>query len=48
MIPAAEAILIVALREEADHLQQQATALEFDAQDLRYQAEEIAKVYGMA
>jgi hypothetical protein len=48
MIPAAEAVLIVALRGEADRLQQQAAALEFDAQDLRYQAEEIAKVYGVA
>ena len=47
MIPVAEAVLIVALREEADCLQKQATSLEFDAQDLRYQAEEIAKIYGV-
>jgi hypothetical protein len=48
MIPTAEAVLIVALREEADSLQKQATSLEFDAQDLRYQAEEIAKIYEVA
>ncbi len=41
MIPAEEAALIASLRGESARLQKQATAIEFDAQDLEYQAREI-------
>ena len=41
MIPAEDAALIAALREESRRLQAQASALEYDAQDLRLQAKEI-------
>ena len=45
MIPAAQAILIASLRCESVRLLKQATAIEFDAQDLAYQAREIEDQY---
>jgi len=41
MIPASQAIIIAGLRLESARLFQQATSLEFDAQDLAYQASEM-------
>ncbi len=45
MITAEDAALIAALRGESARLQKQATAIEFDAQDLAYQAREIEDQY---
>ena len=45
MIPVAEAVLIVALREEAARLSAQVVSIEFDAIDLRDQANEIENRY---
>jgi len=41
MISASQAIIIAGLRLESARLFQQATSLEFDAQDLAYQASEM-------
>jgi hypothetical protein len=41
MIPAEEAALIAGLRGESARLYKQATSIEFDAQELEYQAREI-------
>jgi len=41
MIPAEEATLIASLRSESARLHKQATSMDFDAQDLEYQAREI-------
>ncbi len=45
MIPASQAIIIAGLRCESDKLFKQATMIEFDAQDLSYQADEIESQY---
>jgi len=47
-VPAMAGLMIVSLRDEADNLQKQSDLLSYEAQDLRCQAEEIAKVYGVA
>ncbi len=45
MISSGDASLVATLYRKASRLEEQATALEFDAQDLRHQAREIENRY---
>jgi len=47
-VPVSAGLMISSLRDEAASLQKQSDLLSYEAQDLRCQAEEIAKVYGVA
>jgi hypothetical protein len=47
-VPISAGLMISSLRDEAANLQKQSDLLSYEAQDLRCQAEEIAKVYEVA